>query len=502
MKYEGEAWDCEFDVVVIGSGTGQLAAVRAADAGLKAVVLEKLPSLGGTTALSGGGIWVPNNYRMQEEGVEDSLEDALEYMKHATFDQSEPELMEAYLANVNDMVAYTRELGIEWFIIPMGAFCDYYETLPGASTYGRPLLPKTGEDLAGRTGFVGGGMLVRALEKAGRERGVEYMLETPAKRLLVDEENRVVGVLVESGGLERRIRARVGVVMASGGFSRNNEMVKAFLRAPIFHPNPPPGDTGDGHRMGMELGADLRNMNESWGWPVFWDPDTETAIPAYAPVLGKPGCIVVNRKGDRFFDEAGPYARIIRAFQRYEPSTLEYENVPGFAIIDSVFRMNYTFADYDPKMKFPKWIVAADTLEELAGKLGVDPEGLVRTVTRFNAFAETGEDPDWHRGESAFDQQTAGDGSRGLENSCLAPLAEPPFYGAPMWPGVLGTKGGLRINSNAQVLNVWGDPIRGLYAVGNCTGSVMGAGYPGGGSTIGSGMTYGFIAVNHMTGGA
>lgn len=499
MRYRGEEWDQEFDVVVVGSGTGQLAAVRAADRGLKAVVLEKLSSLGGTTGISGGGIWVPNNYRMQEEGVEDSLEDALEYLKHATFGQSETELMEAYLANVNDMVSFTRELGIEWFIIPMGAFSDYYETLPGACTYGRPLLPRTDEAPPSRSGFVGGGILVRALERAGRERGVEYRTETAVERLLVDDEGRVLGVLANTRGEELRIRARLGVVMATGGFSRNEAMVKAFLRAPIYYPNPPEGDTGDGHRMGMEIGADLRNMNESWGWPVFWDPDTETPIPAYAPILGKPGCIVVNRKGERFFDEAGPYARIIRAFQRYEPSTLEYVNVPAFAIIDSVYRMNYTFADYEPRMKFPRWIVQADSLEELAENLGIDAEGLSATVARFNRFAEAGEDPDWHRGESAFDQQTAGDSSRGLPNSCLGPISEPPFFGAPLWPGVLGTKGGLRINANAQVVNVWGDPIPGLYAVGNCTGSVMGAGYPGGGSTIGSGMTFGFIAVNHMT---
>lgn len=499
MRYQGEQWDQEFDVIVVGSGTGQLAAARAAELGMKTLVLEKLPSLGGTTSLSGGGIWVPNNYVMQEEGVEDSLEDALEYLKRATFDQSEPELMEAYIDNVNDMVAFARELGIEWFIIPMGAFPDYYETLPGASTYGRPILPRTDEDISGRTGFIGGGVLVRALEKAARQRGVQYMTEAPAKRLIVDDDGRVLGVLAHHDGKDIHIRATAGVVMASGGFSRNEEMVKAFLRAPIYYPHPPEGDTGDGQRMGMEIGADLRNMNESWGWPVFWDPDTENPIPAYAPVIGKPGCIVVNRKGERFFDEAGPYARVIRAFQHYEPDTLEYVNVPAFAIIDSVFRMNYTFADYDPKTKFPHWITEANSLEELAEKLGIDPGGLMATVERFNQHAEAGKDPDWHRGDSAFDQQTAGDGSRGLANSCLGPIAEPPFYGAVVWPGVLGTKGGLHINANAQVLNVWGEPIAGLYALGNCTGSVMGAGYPGGGSTIGSGLTFGYIAANHMS---
>jgi succinate dehydrogenase/fumarate reductase flavoprotein subunit len=408
--------------------------------------------------------------------------------------------MQAYLDNCNDMVAYTRELGIEWFIIPMGAFPDYYESFPGASTYGRPMLPMTDDPIPRDSVFVGGAVLARALEKAGRARGVEYLTNTPVQRLVLDEAGAVAGVLAEADGRELRIRAGKGVVMATGGFSRNPEMVMAFLRAPIYYPCPPAGDTGDGHRMGMAIGADLRNMNESWGWPVYWDPDTENPIPAYAPELGKPGSIVVNRKGERFFDEAGPYARIIRAFQHFDTDTLEYSNVPAFVIVDSIYRMNYPLAQYHPKMKLPKWISQADSLRELAVILGIDPDGLEQTVADFNRHAEEGKDPEWHRGDSAFDQQTGGDGSRSLANPCLGPIIDPPFYGAAMWPGVLGTKGGLRINANGQVVNVWGDVIEGLYAVGNCTGSVMGAGYPGGGATIGSGMTFSFIAANHMRG--
>ena len=495
-----KSWDREVDVVVIGSGTGQMAAVRCADAGLTALVVEKEKTLGGTTSISGGGIWIPNNYRMQEEGIEDSLEEALEYMKRATFGQSEPELMQAYLDNCNDMVSYTRELGIEWFIIPMGAFPDYYEAFPGAKTYGRPMLPTTKEPFEGDGAFVGGNLLTKALERAGRKRGVEYLTETPARRLIVDDQGAVTGLMVESGGQEIRIRARKGVVMATGGFSHNEKMVKAFLRAPIYYPNPPAGDTGDGQHMGMAIGADLRNMNESWGWPVFWDPDTENPIPAYAPELGKPGSIVVNKKGQRFFDEAGPYARIIRAFQHFDTDTLEYSNVPAFVIVDSIYRMNYDLAQYQPKMKLPRWISQADTLAELASKLGIDTDGLEETVRNFNEYAKAGKDPEWHRGDSAFDQQTGGDSSRGLANSCLGPLSEPPFYGVAIWPGVLGTKGGLRINEKGQVVNVWDEVISGLYAVGNCNGSVMGAGYPGGGSTIGSGLIFSYIAANEMRG--
>ena len=174
--------------------------------------------------------------------------------------------------------------------------------------------------------------------------------------------------------------------------------------------------------------------------------------------------------------------------------------MPAFVIVDSIYRMNYDLAQYQPKMKLPRWISQADTLAELASKLGIDTDGLEETVRNFNEYAKAGKDPEWHRGDSAFDQQTGGDSSRGLANSCLGPLSEPPFYGVAIWPGVLGTKGGLRINEKGQVVNVWDEVISGLYAVGNCNGSVMGAGYPGGGSTIGSGLTFSYIAANEMRG--
>jgi succinate dehydrogenase/fumarate reductase flavoprotein subunit len=496
---QGVEWDREVDVVVVGSGTGQMAAIRAAENGLSALVLEKEAVLGGTTARSGGGIWAPNNYRMQEEGVPDSREEALEYMSRATFGQSEPELMEVYVDTVNEMVAYARKLGIEWMIIPGGAFPDYYESMSGAKTYGRPMLAVTAEGGGRSDEFGFGGPLVRALQKSGRERGVEYLTETPVKRPIVDDDGAVLGVVAESEGRELAIRARKGVVMATGGFSHNEAMVKAFLRGPVIHSIEAEGCTGDGQRMGMAIGADLRNMNESWGSPVFYDPKARTPILAIAPELGKPGCIVVNRKGKRFFDEAKAYHLVTRAFYHFDTDTLEYGNVPGFAIIDSGFRSRYNLAAHPPNIDFPSWISEADTIPELAGKLGIDPAGLEDTVARFNQFAETGADLDFHRGDTAFDKQTGGDPDRvELANICLGPISTPPLYGVAIWPSVLGTCGGLRINRNAQVLNVWGDVIPGLYAVGNASGSVMGAGYPGGGSTIGAGLTFSYIAANHI----
>ena len=184
----------------------------------------------------------------------------------------------------------------------------------------------------------------------------------------------------------------------------------------------------------------------------------------------------------------------------YDNGTHTYQNIPGFLIFDQSFRTRYTLGYQPIPETLPPWIVQADTLEDLAAMLEIDPVALAATVERFNANAAQGIDPDYHRGESAFDQLTGGDRTRtDIVNPNLAPVAEAPFYAAKLYPGSLSTCGGLQINTKAQVLDVWGEVIPGLYAVGNASGSVMGAGYPGGGGTIGAGMTFGVIAADDMT---
>jgi 3-oxosteroid 1-dehydrogenase len=485
-------WSREADVVVIGSGTGQLAAIRAAEMGMSAIVLEKAQFGGGTTGISGGAIWIPNNYVMQEVGIPDSREQAIEYLSRIAFGQSTPELIEAYVDNCNAMVEFTRSIGIEWQLTPM--FHDYYTEFPGAVPEGRKLSP-----ISTIEGARSGGALVRMMQQAGEDRGVEYLFSTAATRLVVGEDGAVIGVIADSEGQEITIRALRGVVVAAGGFDHNEEMVKHYLRGPLYYPSAVPGCTGDGHRMGMALGANLRNMNECWGWPVFFNEDGGFSQPALAYEIGKPGSIAVNRAGQRFFNESDAYDAATRTFYDYDNGTHEYVNIPGFVITDSGHRSRYTLAGIAPGAETPGWIKTADTLEELAAVLEIDPAVLVATVGRFNEFAEQGVDPDFNRGVSAFDQLTGGDTSRtDIANPCLAPLTEGPFYGTTIWPGSLGTCGGLQINAKAQVLNVWGDVIPGLYAVGNASGSVMGAGYPGGGGTVGAGMTFGFIAANDM----
>jgi 3-oxosteroid 1-dehydrogenase len=487
-------WHREADIVVVGSGTGQIVGIQAAKEGLSTIVLEKSSQTGGTTGISGGGIWIPNNYKMAEEGIPDSREEALEYLEHATFGQGDPDLFEPFVDNCNAAVETLREVGIEWYV--MEQFNDYYVEFPGGKPRGRSISP-----ISTIEGASGGGALVRMMRAAAEELGVEYLVETPAKRLVVDADGAVIGVIAESEGQDVNIRARRGVVIATGGFDHNEEMVKHFIRGPIYYPSAVRGSTGDGHLMGMALGANLRNMNENWGWPVYYNEEFNISIPALAIELGRPGSIVVNRSGKRFFNEAASYDLVTRAFYMFDSATLDYINIPGYAIVDSDHRSRYTFAYMPPGMEMPDWVARGDTIEELAEQLEIDPEALAATVTRFNEYADQGVDPDFKRGEFDFDVRTGGDPTRDdLANPCLAPLGTPPFYAAPIWPGSLGTCGGLQINENAEVLNVWGEPIPRLYAVGNASGSVMGAGYPGGGATVGAGFTFGYLAALHMAG--
>ncbi len=487
-------WNYEADIVVIGSGTGQMVGIQAANEGLTTIVLEKGSQTGGTTGISGGGMWIPNNYLMAEEGIEDSREEALEYLQYATFGQGDPDLFGPFLDNCNAAVETLREAGIEWYV--MEQFNDYYAEFPGGKPRGRGISP-----ISTIEGASGGGALVRMMRAAAEERGVQYLTETAARRLVTDDTGTVVGVVAETEGGDVNVRALRGVVVATGGFDHNETMVKHFIRGPIYYPSAVRTSTGDGHMMGMALGANLRNMNENWGWPVYYNEEFGVSIPALAIELGKPGSIVVNRKGERFFNEAASYDLVTRAFYMFDSATLDYINIPGYAIVDSEHRSRYTFAYMPPGMDMPDWVARGDTVEELAEQLEIDPVTLAATFERFNENAAEGVDPDFKRGEFSFDVRTGGDSSRDdLANPCLAPLATPPFYAAKIYPGSLGTCGGLQINENAQVLNVWGETIPGLYAVGNASGSVMGAGYPGGGATVGAGVTFGYLAARHMAG--
>lgn len=489
---ETTEWDRTVDVIVVGSGTGLVAAMRAAVCGLDVLVLEKADHLGGTMGISGGGLWIPNNYRMREEGIADSSAEAIEYIQHATLGQSDPELATTFVEQCNPAIDFLRELGIEWDFMPI--FNDYYPEFPGGKPRGRTLRPinERGEP------FAGAELTQRMVDIALRE-GVHFEVQTSVKRVIVDDEGAVVGVVAESHAGTQAFEARYGIVLATGGFDHNKDMVKNFLRGPLYYTSAVPTDTGDGHMMGMALGASLRNMNERWSWPVFFDTEQQAPLSALATELGKPGAVVVNKQGRRILNEAGPYDSVTRAFFSFDTGTYKYFNIPSYVIIDAQHRQRYTFAGIAPDAPLPTWVKQAPSLRALAEMLEINPEALEDTINRFNANAAQGIDPEFHRGESDFDLLTAGDHARDdIANPCLAPLVEAPFYAAAIWPGALGTSGGLQTNTHAQVLNVWGKVIPGLYAVGNTAASPLAGGYPGGGGTLSAGFTFAFVAANHI----
>jgi succinate dehydrogenase/fumarate reductase flavoprotein subunit len=495
-------FDKEVDVVVVGSGTVIFAALAAKDAGAESVlVLEKNVAFGGTSAISGGGFWIPMNYRMAEEGIEDNREDAYKYLKAVSDGYSDDVLINAYLDNAPKMVEWSRDkLGLKWYNNQEAQgnknYQDYYE-LPGFRPFGRTIYFSKGEDPYTY------GMPWQILRASAEELGIEILTETAAKDLITNAAGEVIGVKAESASGAMNIKAKKGVILGTGGFDYNKDMTTAFLRTPIFASNAVTTNTGDGHKMGMKLGADLRNMQSYWGLP-FYVPEEGSMMGEgdWQTYRGKPGSIVVNKHGERIGNESAAYHVFNRSFSAWDSGAFEWRNIPAFWIADSLFAQSWFFpgSNYTPGV-VPEWIVQADTLEELCQKLGIDADGLNATLAVFNPNAAEGKDPVYHRGEYQFDLNTSTNPYlTDLKNGCLAPIAVGPFFGCKYYPGTCGTNGGLHINENAQVLKVDGTPIPRLYACGNTSGSVMGAAYPGGGSCLGSGGTFAYLAGKHVVG--
>ena len=301
-----QKWDMETDVVVVGGGTVANAAVVAALAGLKVVVLEKAANFGGTTALSGGGMWIPNNYVMQAAGVPDSKAAGLEYLQAISDGASTDHLMNAYLDKAPEMLIFLRDkAGFSFQRSSPQTFADYYPWAPGVHT-------AVGGRMVSilRSDKVGAGIgLMTSIKEVLDAHKVQIMLQTPGKRLITDSTGAVIGIVAESNGKEIAIKADRGVILGTGGFDFNQDMVKAFLRGPIYFSAAVPTNTGDGQIMGMAIGANLRNMNSCWGLPGY---ATQPNAPFTALDLdwqlyrGKPGAITVNKYGERFMNEFAP----------------------------------------------------------------------------------------------------------------------------------------------------------------------------------------------------
>jgi len=528
-------WDREVDVVVVGSGGAALtAATMAHDGGAKVLIVEKAAMLGGTTAVSGGAAWLPGNHLMEKAGIADSREDALAYLRRVTGGREpDPELLEVYVDTAPEVLLYLEEhTPLKTHISPLP---DYYWPwgIPGnrsvparaveadpypvgtelkdwagrlvkrgtlmslgtATTLTEDFLPQTPELLAELRRREEedirpkGAALIARLFKGLLERGVEVMLETPARDLVTDEDGDVIGVEVDSGGARLRVGARRGVILACGGFEWNPKLVRAHIGYDV-QPLSPPNNVGDGLTMATAAGAKLANLDSYWGTPVMFDPEITRdgqLVPQFEWGRGAPASIVVNRKGRRFANEALPYNDFPKAFGVYDPEAVEFPNTgPGFLIFDQSVRDSQRILSMFPAQPDPDWVVKADTVGALADRIGLDRETLEATVSRYNEHARQGEDPDFRRHQVGL-----------MAPGQVAPIERPPFYAVEIYPGALGTNGGPQIDRNGQVRKLGGGVVGGLYAAGNTAANAFGWAYPSGGGTIGNGMVFGFLAGRH-----
>ncbi|WP_020170117.1 FAD-dependent oxidoreductase [Gordonia polyisoprenivorans] len=539
----------EVDFVVVGSGAGGLtAAYTAALGGLDTLIIEKSPVFGGSTALSGGGIWIPNNPTLRRAGIVDSRDSVRAYLDAVVGDRVPSENIDAFIDEGPAMLEFLKRtsphLRFQW----CPGYSDYHPEKPGGRPEGRSIEPlpidlrRLGDDepllrpaaLATPPGlfitskdFVALNMVMRTwhgrrtamqtgvraakavllrrhMETLGRaliarlrlatvDAGVPLVLDTPMQRLLTDERGAVTGVLAEHRGQPVRIRARRGVLLATGGFEHNHEMRKAHLRAGGRDDYSAASDdnTGDGIIAGQQIGAAVDLMDDAWWMPSFQRPDGINQVLVSERSI--PRSLIIDPTGRRFTNEAAPYVTFVHA-------QLAGGHDPAWFIFDHTATRRYPIGGIMPGQRFPAaWYESgllhrAESPAGLAAAIGVDADTLTRTIQRFNGFARSGADLDFGRGDSAYDNYY---GDPSLPHPTLDVIDRAPFHALRIRPGDLGTKGGLVYNSNAQVMRTDGSVIEGLYATGNTSAAVMGNDYAGAGATIGPAMVFGHIAARH-----
>jgi 3-oxosteroid 1-dehydrogenase len=541
--------DFDFDFVVVGSGAaGMTAALTAALRGLRTVVLEKTEFFGGSTARSGGGVWIPGNAVLRRWGVTDTAEQASRYLGHVAGEDTPAALRSAFLEHgpaMLDLVVANTPVSFTW--VP--GYADYYPEAPGGRAGGRSVEPKLldarvlGADLASlrppylpapagitvtqanyrwmslgtshpraltTTARVTARMILSRLRhrqllsmgqalaaglRAGLTRaGVPVWLSTPMTGLEISG-GRVTGVRALRDGQPVVVPAARGVLLATGGFERSAELRSRYQRPPIGTDWTvgSPANTGDGIEAGVTAGGVLALMDDAWWGPSIPLPSGPVFCLAERSL---PGSIFVNAAGERFMNEAAPYVDAVHVM--YARHTDDNPHIPCWMIADQRYRNRYVFTGVPPRKPLPRrWyasgaVFRASSLAELADQIGVSAEGLAKTVEEFNEFASAGTDAEFGRGDSAYDRYYGDPNCK--PNPNLAPLAQPPFYAIKIVPGDLGTKGGLRTDEHARVLRDDGSVIEGLYAAGNTSALVMGRSYAGPGATIGPAMTFGYLA--------
>lgn len=561
-------WDVEVDVLVVGSGKGALTgALCSHDMGAGDVLLiEKSDKIGGTSALSGGVIWIPGNRYSNAAGVDDSLDEAHAYLKRTIPDEiRRDDMLAAYLENGPRMIDFLHERS-EARYMPLLNYPDYHSHIPGAK-FGRALEPEPldsealGDDndivshshqiwyIANRvpltldeqrriqTGQKGwrrmvaklilryiadrgwrrrtrydryrkvGGAGVGRLYLSLRDRGVPMWRNCAMTSLCRDDDGRVTGAVAMREGRELRIKARKGVLLAAGGFEQNQAMRERYLPHPTDRAwsAAVPTNTGDAVNAGVAVGAATGLMNKAW-WCMTASVPGEPRPRLVIIEKALPGCCLVNKAGRRFLNESQNYQSLVDKL--YEAHSAENPCVPCYLVFDARYRRDYIVGPLltpgtNPDWMFPKswyekgFLAKGRTIDEIARKMGIDASGLSDTIAKMNSYAQTGVDLEFNRGATEYDRYY-GD-PRIKPNPNLAPIAEAPFYAMLLAPGDIGTQGGLITNSDGQVVGEDGEPIRGLYAAGNCTAAVIPT-YPGAGSTLGPAMVFAYQAAKHMTG--
>jgi 3-oxosteroid 1-dehydrogenase len=542
-----------FDFVIVGSGGGSLcAALLLQTAGKRVLVLEKTELVGGTTAISGGVLWIPNNRFMRAAGVEDSREKAIAYLDATVGDSGDtpgtsPARRRTYVDEAPAMIEFLVSQGIKLRRIP--SWPDYYNA-PGESVPGRtvvselfdinqlgkqwkarlrpgflpvaayleeameiPYLKRTktakkvfgkvlgrtivsrlkGKHLATAGQALQGQMLHAALKA-----GVEIRINAAVKEIVV-EARRVTGVVATINGSDQRISAKLGVLINAGGFSRNQRMLDQYIPGVSAEwTNTAPGDTGEMIEAGTRIGAAIAQMDQRVGSPCALPPEKPAMNPGMQGDVSKPHTIVVDQTGERYMRESSSYMEIAKAMlarNQQAPAN------PSWMIMDSQYLENYMLAGKMPGKKpnkrwiDEKFLLVGDSIEALAKACNIDPARLKASVDRFNGFVSKGRDEDFGRGSHAYDEWL-GDALH-TPSRTLGRIEKGPFYAVKIYPGDVSTYGGLVTDEFARVLREDGSVIDGLYATGTSTASVMGKATPGAGGSIGPSFTWGYVAAKH-----